>query len=99
MIDKVDNDGAPTDDVTPDDFHRPEYNSQDNGFETRNELKESNTIGDLDSLANHFDNTNNTGLESQESEDPASDESFEDDEDIDTVLGESSFEDFIRRYS
>ena len=100
LIDKVDNDGAPSDEATPEDFYRPEDNYQDNSFETRGELKEAKTMGDLeDTLATEFDNTNNVGLESEESINPASDESFEDGEDIDTVLGESSFEDFIRRYS
>ena len=99
LIDKVDNDGAPSDEATPEDFYRPEDNYQDNSFETRGELKEAKTMGDLeDTLATEFDNTNNVGLESEESINPASDESFEDGEDIDAVIGES-FEDFIRRYS
>ena len=100
LIDKVDRDGAPSDEATPEDFYRPEGNYQDNSFETRSELKEAKTLGELeDSLASEFDNTSNMGLDTAESENPASEESFEDGEDIDAVIGESSFEDFIRRYS
>ena len=89
LIDKVDNDdGSPDEEATPADFHRPEDNYQDNSFETRNELKEVSTIGDLDSAAEELTNTNNIGLETEESEDPGSHDSFDDGEDIDAVLDE-----------
>lgn len=100
LIDKVDNDdGTPDEEATPADFHRPEDNYQDNSFEVRDELKESITISDLDSAIGLIPTGQSTlgdniGLDSEESEEPSSEEAFEDGEDIDSIMDESFFFDF-----
>ena len=104
LIDKVDNDdGAPDEDATPADFHRPEDNYQDNGFEVRDELKESQadviTVSDLDfsiGLIPTGQSTlgDNIGLETEESENPDSIDALIDGEDIDAIMDESFFEFF-----
>ena len=104
LIDKVDNDdGAPDEDATPADFHRPEDNYQDNGFEVRDELKESQadviTVSDLDfsiGLIPTGQSTlgDNIGLETEESENPDSVDALIDGEDIDAIMDESFFEFF-----
>ena len=99
IIDKVaKDDGSPDEEATPADFPRPEDNPQDNEFETKRELKEFTTMGDLDIELN----MNNQGLPSEgqstlgpntglESEEPSSEEAFEDGDDIDAIMGESFF--------
>ena len=98
LIDKIDNDdGHPDEEATPADFHRPEDNYQDNSFETRDELKEAITISDLDSAIIGLVPTgqstlgSNIGLDTEESEQPGSEDSLNDGEDIDTIMKESFF--------
>lgn len=98
LIDKIDNDdGHPDEEATPADFHRPEDNYQDNSFETRDELKEAITISDLDSAIIGLVPTgqstlgSNIGLDTEESEQPDSEDSLNDGEDIDAIMKESFF--------
>ena len=55
----------------------------------KGELKEANTIGELDNAI--FTPNHNIGLSAPESEHPDSDESFNDGEDIDSVMGENYY--------
>lgn len=101
LIDKVDNDdGSPDEEATPDDFSRPEDNPQDNSFEIGRNVSESITISDLDGAIMGLVPTGqstlgpNIGLETEESEQPGSEEALDDGEDIDTIMDESFFDFF-----
>ena len=96
LIDKADNDG-PDENATPADFQIPS-DQQTNKFEVDRKLKEATTVDELDiavggllGLGGTSSLGPNIGLETEESEHPGSDESLEDGEDIDSIMGESFF--------
>ena len=93
LIDKVDHDG-PDEEATPADFQIPS-DQQTNKFEVDRKLKEATTSNELDDavvgligLGGTSSLGYNIGLETEESECPGSNESLEDGEDIDSIMGE-----------